>query len=57
MGYIKGVFKELKQVRWPSFAETNRFTWIVILMIVFFGLYFALTDALFSSFISWLVTL
>lgn len=57
MGYIKGVFHELKQVSWPSFAETNRFTWIVIFMIVFFGLYFALTDAAFSNFISWLVNL
>ena len=57
MGYIKGVVSELKKVSWPSFAEVNRFTWTVLLMVVLFGLYFGGVDLGFSSLINWLVSL
>lgn len=57
MGYVKGVFQELKRVSWPSFGEVNRFTWTVIAMIVLFGLYFGGLDLGFSTFINWFVSL
>ncbi|HFI0463939.1 TPA: preprotein translocase subunit SecE [Streptococcus suis] len=57
MGYIKGVFQELRRVTWPSFFEVNRFTWTVLTMVILFGLYFALTDVTFSSFINWILSL
>ena len=57
MGYIKGVFQELRRVTWPSFFEVNRFTWTVLTMVILFGLYFALTDVTFSSFINWMLSL
>lgn len=57
MGYIKGVFEELKRVNWPSLGEVNKYTWTVIVMIILFGLYFAGVDTIFANFISWLVSL
>lgn len=57
MGYIKGVFQEMKQVTWPSIKDVNRFTWVVIIMVVLFSLYFALTDFAFSNLVDYLVNL
>lgn len=57
MGYIKGVFEELKRVNWPTLGEVNKYTWTVIVMIILFGLYFAGVDTLFANFINWLVSL
>jgi len=57
MGYIKGVFEELKRVNWPSLGEINKYTWTVIVMIIFFGLYFAGVDTVFANLINWLVSL
>ncbi|HJF16080.1 MAG TPA: preprotein translocase subunit SecE [Globicatella sulfidifaciens] len=57
MGYIKGVFEELKRVNWPSLAEINKYTWTVIVMIILFGLYFAGIDTVFANLINWLVSL
>ena len=57
MGYIKGVFEELKRVNWPSLGEVNKYTWTVIVMIILFGLYFAGVDTIFANLISWLVSL
>ncbi|MHA3224430.1 preprotein translocase subunit SecE [Globicatella sulfidifaciens] len=57
MGYIKGVFEELKRVNWPSLGEINKYTWTVIVMIILFGLYFAGVDTVFANLINWLVSL
>lgn len=57
MGYIKGVFEELKRVNWPSLSEINKYTWTVIVMIILFGLYFAGVDTVFANLINWLVSL
>lgn len=57
MGYIKGVFEELKRVNWPSVGEINKYTWTVIVMIILFGLYFAGVDTVFAKLINWLVSL
>ncbi|MDT2768448.1 preprotein translocase subunit SecE [Globicatella sulfidifaciens] len=57
MGYIKGVFEELKRVNWPSLGEISKYTWTVIVMIILFGLYFAGVDTVFANLINWLVSL
>lgn len=57
MGYIKGVFQELKRVNWPTFSEVNRYTWTVIVMVILFGLYFGGVDLGFSTLINWLISL
>lgn len=57
MNYIKSVGKEMKQVNWPSVKEVNRFTWISIVFVVVFGLYFMLTDGAFSSLMDWFFSL
>lgn len=57
MRYIKEVFQEMRQVTWPAFYEVNHFTWIVIMMIVIFASYFALTDFAFSKLIEFIVKL
>ncbi|UUX33035.1 preprotein translocase subunit SecE [Fundicoccus culcitae] len=57
MNYIKNVAKEMKNVTWPSVKEVNRFTLTVIVMVIVFALYFALTDFASSEFIAWLINL
>lgn len=44
MGYIGAVIKEMKRVTWPTLGEVNKFTWTVIMMIVFLGIYFGGVD-------------
>lgn len=57
MGYVKGVFQELKRVTWPTFGEVNKYTWTVIVMVILFGIYFGLADFGFSALINWFVSL
>lgn len=57
MNYFKGVAQEMKKVTWPKAGEVNHFTWLIIFMIVFFGLYFALSDFASTSFMDWFVNL
>lgn len=54
MNYIKSVGKEMKNVSWPTLKEVNRYTWISISFIVIFGLYFGLTDQVFTTLLDWL---
>lgn len=54
MNYIKSVGNEMKKLSWPSVKEVNRFTWIVVIFVVIFASYFALTDEVFSSLMDWL---
>ena len=46
--FFKGVKKEGKTVRWPSGKTLFNYSVITILMIIFFGLFFYLLDAVFS---------
>lgn len=57
MRYFKEVAQEMRKVTWPSFKETNRFTWIILFMIVFFALYFTLTDGAFSWLVDYFINL
>jgi len=53
--FLHEVRVEMKQVNWPSRADVMSTTMVVIVTVTFFGLYFALTDGLFSKAIGWLI--
>jgi preprotein translocase subunit SecE len=46
---------EMKQVNWPSRADVISTTIVVVVTVAFFGIYFALTDGIFSRAIGWLI--
>ena len=48
IGYFKGSWQELTQVRWPDRATTWKMTIALILFTVFFVIVILLLDALFS---------
>lgn len=51
------IFKELKQVQWPTFKELMSTSWLVIVFTVLFGLYFFVCEMAASSLVSWIVSL
>ncbi len=46
--FFKGIKKESKMVRWPDGKVLFKYSAISVIMIVFFGLYFYVLDALFA---------
>ncbi len=46
--FFKGVKKETKMVRWPSGKDMLKYSSVVLLMMVFFGVYFYLLDLIFT---------
>lgn len=46
--FFKGVKKESKMVKWPSGKDTLKYSTMVLVLMVFFGLYFYLLDVLFT---------
>ena len=46
--FFNGVKKEGKAVRWPDGKGLVKYSCITIVMIIFFGLFFYLLDALFA---------
>jgi preprotein translocase subunit SecE len=53
--FFHDVRVEMRKVSWPSRADVISTTIVVTLTVVFFGLYFALTDTLFGHGIGWLI--
>lgn len=49
MRFLKGVFREMKIVVWPTAAENRRDTTVVISITIFFVLFFALFDWLIQN--------
>ena len=47
--FFKGVRKEGKSVRWPSGKDLFRYSCITIVMLVFFGMFFYVLDAVFAG--------
>lgn len=43
-GYVRNSFRELKEVTWPTWAESRRLTGAVILFAVIFGALIAVAD-------------
>ena len=55
--FFKGVKKEGKAVRWPSGSSLVSYSIITILLLVFFGLFFGLSDLVsagLTKFFTWL---
>ena len=46
--YLKGCYRELKKVSWPTFQELMNHTWVILVMIGIFTLVIYGFDALFS---------
>ena len=46
--FFKGVKKESKMVKWPSGKDTLKYSTMVLVLMVFFGLYFYLLDVIFT---------
>ena len=46
--FFKGVKKEIKTVRWPDGKGLFKYSVVTIIMLVFFGLFFYLLDAIFA---------
>ena len=46
--FFKGVKKESKMVKWPSRKDTLKYSTMVLVLMVFFGLYFYLLDVIFT---------
>lgn len=44
--YLHDVKKEMKKVRWPNRKELFNYSLATIVFIVFFGVFFSLTDVL-----------
>lgn len=48
MKFLKDFFKnvriEMKKVTWPTMRELGRYTWVVIWTMLFFGVFFTLSD-------------
>ena len=44
--YLHDVTKEMKKVRWPNRKELFNYSLATIVFIVFFGVFFSLTDVL-----------
>jgi preprotein translocase SecE subunit len=48
---FSGIFTEIKRIRWPKQNELLRLTGIVLAFIVFFGIFFVLSEALIAFFL------
>lgn len=46
--FFKGVKKESKMVKWLSGKDTLKYSTMVLVLMVFFGLYFYLLDVIFT---------
>ena len=53
--FLHEVRVEMRQVNWPSKQQVWSTTIVVVITVAFFGLYFALTDSIFSRGSVWLL--
>jgi preprotein translocase subunit SecE len=53
--FLHDVRVEMKQVNWPSRADVISTTIVVTVTVAFFGVYFFLTDSIFTRIIGWLM--
>ena len=44
--YFRETTGELRKVSWPTWPEARRLTWLVLLVMVFVGIFLALVDYL-----------
>jgi preprotein translocase subunit SecE len=53
--FLHDVRVEMKQVNWPSRADVWSTTVVVTVTVTFFGIFFYITDSVFSRAIGWLI--
>ncbi|MFY9751784.1 MAG: preprotein translocase subunit SecE [Candidatus Acidiferrales bacterium] len=53
--FLHDVRIEMRQANWPSRPEVWSTTIVVTITVAFFGIFFAITDGLFSRAIAWLI--
>jgi preprotein translocase subunit SecE len=53
--FLHDVRVEMKQVNWPSRSDVISTTIVVLVTVAFFGVFFALTDGIFSRAVGWLI--
>jgi preprotein translocase subunit SecE len=53
--YLREVVYELKKVVWPSRKQTIGTTAIVVIVVMIFGIYLGIVDAIFSHIMRWLL--
>ena len=46
--FFKGIGKESKMVRWPSGKDMFKYSFVVLFLMVFFGVYFYGLDLVFT---------
>ena len=46
--FFKGVVKEGKMVRWPKAKDMLKYSSVVLVMMIFFGVYFYALDLIFT---------
>ncbi len=46
--FFKGIKKEAKAIRWPDGKNMVKYSCITVVMLIFFGLFFYASDALFA---------
>ncbi|MEJ5299957.1 MAG: preprotein translocase subunit SecE [Thermodesulforhabdaceae bacterium] len=51
--YLREVVYELKKVVWPSRKQTIGTTAIVVIVVMIFGIYLGIVDAIFSHVMRW----
>ncbi len=48
---LSGIFTEIKRIRWPKADELQYSTLVVIIFIVFFGIFFVISEAAIAFFL------
>ena len=52
--FLKDSLRELRHVVWPTRKETQKFFWLVLALIVVFGIYLSIFSQAFSGLLFWL---
>ncbi|MBU6081136.1 MULTISPECIES: preprotein translocase subunit SecE [Allobacillus] len=47
--FLKDVNREMRKVSWPKGNELTRYTIIVLVTVIFFGVFFTVTDLVLSQ--------
>lgn len=55
VNYIKASIAEMKKVTWPSKAETQRYTWLVIGISLSVAIFLGALDKLFNFALSFII--
>lgn len=49
MDFIRNSFRELKHVVWPTSEETKKYFFVVVLILILFGIYLFIASTIFTE--------